>query len=140
MICDRIVVDIHDNKLSQKMLLELDLTSKKAIDLARQYESVKKQQPTVRDQDVEQVAVEAIRKKHCRQQSKNPISSSTNPAFDKIKTVPDVDSHLNMIREVVLLRIQFAIDVTRKGSSKQHADLKGKSVKCWLVVTAKVSS
>ena len=54
--------------------------------------------------------------------------------------VPDVDSHLNMIREIVLLRIRFAIDVTRKGISKQYADPKGKSEKCWLVMTAKMSS
>ena len=66
MICDRIVVGIRDNKPSQKMQLEPDLTLKKAIDLAEQCESVKKQQLTVRGQDTEQVAVEAIRKKHCR--------------------------------------------------------------------------
>ena len=84
MIRDRIVVGIRDNKLSQKMQLEPDLTLKKAIDLARQCESVKKQQPTVRGQDTEQMAVEAIRKRHGRQQSKNPISSSTNPALNHI--------------------------------------------------------
>ena len=42
MMCDRIVVGIHDNKLSQKMQLEPDLMLKKAIDLARQCESVKR--------------------------------------------------------------------------------------------------
>ena len=84
MIRDRIVVGIRDNKLSQKMQLEPDLTLKKAIDLARQCESVKKQQPTVRGQDTEQMAVEAIRKRHGRQQSKNPISPSTNPALNHI--------------------------------------------------------
>ena len=61
MIHDRIMVGICDNKLSQKMQLEPDLTLKKAIDLACQCENVKKQQPTVRGQDNEQVAVEAIR-------------------------------------------------------------------------------
>ena len=59
MICDRIVVGISDNKLSQKMQLEPDLTLKKATDLARQCESVKKQLPTVRGQDTQQVAVDA---------------------------------------------------------------------------------
>ena len=73
MICDSIVVGIRENKLSQKMQLEPILTLKKAIDLACQCESVKKQQPAVRGQDTEQVAVEAIIKRHGRQQSKNPI-------------------------------------------------------------------
>ena len=49
MIHDRIVVGISDNKLSLSIMqLEPDLTLKKAIDLAHQCESVKKQQPTVR--------------------------------------------------------------------------------------------
>lgn len=64
------------------MQLEPDLTLTKAIELARQSESVKKQQPTVRGQEREQMAVEAIRKRHGRQLSKNPILPSTNPAFN----------------------------------------------------------
>ena len=68
MIRDRIMVGIRDNQLSQKMQLESALTLKKAIELARQSESVKKQQPTVRG-GKEQVAVEAIRKRHGRQLS-----------------------------------------------------------------------
>ena len=83
MIRDRIVVGIYDNKLSQRMQLEPDLTLKKAIELARQNESVKKQQPTVRGPNKEQVAVEAIRRRHGRQLSKNPISPSTNPAANR---------------------------------------------------------
>ena len=82
MIRNRIVVGIYDNKLSQRMQLEPDLTLKKAIELARQNESVKKQQPTVRGQNKEQVAVEAIRRRHCRQLSKKPISLSANPAVN----------------------------------------------------------
>ena len=39
---------------------------------------------TVRGQDTEQVAVEAIRKKHGRQQSKNPTSPSINPTLNHI--------------------------------------------------------
>ena len=66
-ICDRIVVGISDNKLSQKMQLEPDLTLEKAIDLACQCESIKKQQSIVRGQHTQQVAVEAIWKKHGRQ-------------------------------------------------------------------------
>ena len=54
MIRDRIVVGIRDNNLSQKMQLEPNLTLTKAIELARQSESVKKQQPTVRGQEKEQ--------------------------------------------------------------------------------------
>jgi hypothetical protein len=42
MIRDRIVVGIKDANLSVKMQLDPDLTLKKAIDMARQSESVRK--------------------------------------------------------------------------------------------------
>ena len=45
MICDRIVVDVRDNKLSQRMQIEADLTLSKAMELASQNEAVKQQQP-----------------------------------------------------------------------------------------------
>ena len=104
---------------------------KKAIELARQNESVKKQQPTVRGQNNEQMAIEAIRRRHGRQLSKNPISLSANPAVNLIIVVADVANHPNMIREIVLLRIQFAINATRKAILKEYVDPKEKLEKCW---------
>ena len=83
MIRDRIVVGIRDNSLSQKMQLEPNLTLIKAIELARQSESVKKQQPTVRGQEKEQMAVEVIRKKPGRLPSRNPNLPGTNPPLNR---------------------------------------------------------
>ena len=49
MIRDRIVVGIKDANLSVKMQLDPDLTLKKATYMARQSESVRKQQSLVRN-------------------------------------------------------------------------------------------
>jgi len=48
MIQDRIVVALHDSALSEKLQLESELTLEKAITLARNRESIRKQQPIVR--------------------------------------------------------------------------------------------
>ena len=48
MIRDRIVVGLHDSALSEKLQLESELTLEKAIILARNRESIRKQQPVVR--------------------------------------------------------------------------------------------
>ena len=51
MVRDRIVVGIHDKGLSERMQMLDDLDLAKAVSLARQTETVKKQQFTVRVQD-----------------------------------------------------------------------------------------
>ena len=43
MIRDRIVVGLHDRKLSERLQLEADLTVEKAITMARQSKNVRKQ-------------------------------------------------------------------------------------------------
>ena len=48
-----------------------------------------------------------------------------------IIVVADVANHPNMIREIVLLRIQFAINATRKAILKEYVDPKEKLEKCW---------
>jgi len=48
MIRDRIVVGLRDSVLSEKLQLESELTLEKAITLARNRESVRKQQPVIR--------------------------------------------------------------------------------------------
>ena len=48
MIRDRIVIGLRDSALSEKLQLESELTLEKAITLARNRESIRKQQPVVR--------------------------------------------------------------------------------------------
>ena len=48
MIHDRIVVGLHDTKLSESLQLDPDLTLEKPVTKARQAEAVKQQQPLVR--------------------------------------------------------------------------------------------
>ena len=48
MIRDRVVVGLRNRKLSERLQLEADLTLEKAITMARQSESVRKQQPVIR--------------------------------------------------------------------------------------------
>lgn len=51
MIRDRIVVGIRDNKLSERLQLDPELTLAKTITQVRQYEEVKKQQPLIRQNE-----------------------------------------------------------------------------------------
>lgn len=60
MVRDRIVVGIRDRKLSERMQMDPDLTLEKATNLARQSETVKRQQSTIRGQ--EDKIVETIRR------------------------------------------------------------------------------
>ena len=48
MVWDRIVVGIKDSKLSEKLQMHNELTLEKTISLARNHESVKQQQSTIR--------------------------------------------------------------------------------------------
>eukprot|EP00731_Ephydatia_muelleri_P017556 Em0010g654a len=61
MIRDRLVVGIRDANLSEKLQLDSELTLEKAIAMARQSESVKLQQATVRgEQKIVNVELEAV--------------------------------------------------------------------------------
>ena len=66
MIRDRIVVGIKDSNLSLKMQLDPELTLKKATDMARQSESVKKQQAIMRNENTDSTvdSVKAKGNKH----------------------------------------------------------------------------
>ena len=57
LIRDRIVVGTLDRKLSEKMQLDAHLTLEKACDIARQNETVKKQQEILRSSSVDAVKV-----------------------------------------------------------------------------------
>ena len=61
LIRDRIVVGLLDKALSERMQLQEDLTLEKAVSQARQYEQVKQQQSTVRDQVRDETTAEAVR-------------------------------------------------------------------------------
>ena len=49
MICDCIVVGLKDGNVSQRLQLDLDLTLKKAQDIVRETDAVKRQQSELRD-------------------------------------------------------------------------------------------
>ena len=78
MIRDRIVVGIKDSNLSLKMQLDADLTLKKATDMARQSESVKKQQALMRDDKVDSTveAVKSRRNKEKHSKTRNSMPST----------------------------------------------------------------
>ena len=58
MIRDRIVVGLHDQKLSERLQLEADLTLEKAITMVHQSEGVRKQQSVIRE-DKSEIAMES---------------------------------------------------------------------------------
>ena len=76
LIRDLIVVGIRDSKLSEKMQLDPDLTLEKAITLARQSETVKKQQPVIRGQIEPEANLDAVK---TRYKSKQQSSSQNKP-------------------------------------------------------------
>ena len=60
MVWDRIVVGIKDFKLSEKLQMDNELTLEKAISLARNSESVKQQQSTIRSDLLTEPKIEQI--------------------------------------------------------------------------------
>ncbi len=90
MIRDRIVVGLRNDKLSEKLQLDPDLTLPKAIQQARQCEQVKKQQPTLRSHfqaaETKEADVGAVHKKganfHFQQKGR------WNPGSGQQKTFP----------------------------------------------------
>ena len=73
MMRDRIVVGLADQKLSEKLQLDAELTLEKAIHSVRQSESVKSQQSIVRGQDdaSQPVNVDRIHKSRPQKSQKN---------------------------------------------------------------------
>ena len=86
MIRDRIVVGLHDAKLSLRLQMDEALTLEKAISTARQSESIKKQQAVVRGQDSATQSVEVIRfKKFARKDNRRVIN---RPKVTKYGDIP----------------------------------------------------
>jgi hypothetical protein len=78
MIRDRIVIGIIDANLSVKMQLDPDLTLKKATDMARQSESVRKQQSLVRS-DLCDSTVDAVKMKTRNQRERQSMPRPKKP-------------------------------------------------------------
>ena len=64
MIRDRLVVGLNDQSLSERLQMDAELTLKKAVDLARSSERVKKQQQVLRNES--KGVVEAVRQESSR--------------------------------------------------------------------------
>ena len=84
MIRDRIVVGLKDEKLSEKLQLDAELTLQKAVNLARQSEEVKSQQSTIRNPSANGANVDAVRKKNPR---KSTAGNRKKPAQTQSQTV-----------------------------------------------------
>jgi len=75
LIRDRIVVGLKDIKLSERLQLHANLTLEKAITMARQSEAVRKQQAELRQEEDEDLKLDAVHKEMYRQDStKKPKS------------------------------------------------------------------
>ena len=68
LIRDLIVVGIRDDKLSEKMQLDPELTLEKAKSLARQSEAVKKQQPLIRGQIEPEANLDVVKSRYKNKQ------------------------------------------------------------------------
>ena len=92
MIRDRIVVGLQDSKLSEKLQLDPDLTLTKAINQARQSETVKKQQTLLRSDFKESTEtmkeVDAIKSRKTPKFKKESASSGTKKPFKNTSTNP----------------------------------------------------
>ena len=75
MICDRIVVGLHDSSLSEKLQLKADLTLEKPVTSARQQESVKKQQKVTRAEESSS-NVDAIHSKQMQVKTNKSVLSN----------------------------------------------------------------
>ena len=75
---DRIVVGIRDASLSVNMQLDLDLTLKKTTDIARQSESVRKQQSLVKN-DLCDTTVDAVKTKTRNQRERETMPRPKKP-------------------------------------------------------------
>ena len=81
MIRDRLVVGLRDANLSEKLHLDSELTLEKAIAIARQSESVKLQQATVRgEQNIVNMELEAVSAKQCLSKLQSQSGGTRSPS------------------------------------------------------------
>jgi hypothetical protein len=109
LIRDLIVVGIRDDKLSEKMQLDPDLTLDKAISLARQSEAVKKQQPLIRGQIEPVTKINSSQRFNGKQlQDNNRFRSNT------AVNATDVEDHRPIIGITVQQGMQLVTSVRKK--------------------------
>ena len=120
-IRDRIVVGLLDQKLSEKLQLDSELTLEKAINSIRQCEAVKKQQPVVRG--ISDPAITKTINKSQKRAIKSKINFKKNP---EKKTLHDVAVaveapciHVHSALQVVLL----VENVQRKGITRLYVEV-----------------
>ena len=117
MIRDRIVVGLRDQKLSERLQLEADLTLEKAMTMARQSESVRKQQSVIRGG--KEIAMESSINVVNRQKGLVRGAKGRNLKLHPINSfVLGVVSHPHMILKTVRLEILPAISVHDEGTSR----------------------
>ena len=120
MIRDRIVVGLRDRKLSERLQLEADLTLEKAITMARQSESVRKQQSIIRGD--KEIAMESSidvvnRQKGLVRGTKGKKSETSSYK----QFVLGLVSHPHMILKTVQLEMLPAVSVHDEGTSRDIA-------------------
>lgn len=97
LIRDRIVVGLKYTKLSERLQLHANLTLEKAITMARQSETVGKQQAELRQEEDEDLKIEAVHKeKYRRDSSKKPNKSEKGrnwPSFQNKRKDKSKKSH-----------------------------------------------
>ena len=77
MVKDRLVVGLKDQALSDRLQMDSELTLKKAVDLARSSERIKKQQQVLRNND-RNLSVEAVRQESSKK-PRRPTRSGSKP-------------------------------------------------------------
>lgn len=124
MIQDRIVVGVKDATLSEKMQLESTLTLEKAVKMARESESVKKQQDVIRSgQRSMSTEIDAIGAKVRAKSEKFPPKKSGGVAGASQNPVAvyDVDHLQITLEEIALPLILFVLNVPRKDIMPEFA-------------------
>ena len=114
LIRDRIVVGIRDGKLSEKLQMEAELTLESAVTLARQSESVKKQQPEIRGAET---MVEAVQSRSHSSDKRKPWKRSPGTTA---KSAPGVGGYHPTLEHNAQLRRRYATGVT-KGVTTNNA-------------------
>ena len=124
MIRDRIVVDIRDAKLSEKLQLDAELTLSKAVTQVRQAEAVKLQQPLVRGGTHEAAAVGGVSYKGKDYSSVVPGDTGRSTSKKSLVTALK-ESHVQDVEKAQAMSIitahqgmPFVVSVTKKDTTK----------------------
>ena len=130
MIRDRIVVGLSSSSVSMKLQTDPELPLEKATAMARQHESVFKQQEAVRGEQQKPPSIDAMEsRKSGERKNKRSQNDQTNsflqdiphPDNYKNKFAPGVAKHIYMGNSTAQQGRQFATNVLKKGITKKCA-------------------